>query len=150
MNFFFIPNNIYTIKFHITFLFYYICYFFWKKKCTIFSSVFSPISKVFRHKISHTFKHVFIYSSISPTDGFFILIFSLTMGLYCGLGMVYKYKKLGVTGIETIPNIEFWRDYPGLIKDGMAYFLSLVRSCLAKGGPPAAAGGGSGGGYSTV
>ena len=81
---------------------------------------------------------------------FFILIFSLTMGLYCGLGMVYKYKKLGVTGIETIPNIEFWRDYPGLIKDGMAYFLSLVRSCLAKGGPPAAAGGGSGGGYSTV
>merc|ERR1712072_1576330 len=61
---------------------------------------------------------------------FFILMFSLAMGSYCGVGMVYKYKKLGVTGIETLPNIEFWRDLPGLVKDGIAYFLAGVKQCL--------------------
>lgn len=78
---------------------------------------------------------------------FFITMFAIVMGLYCGIGMIWKYKKLGVTGIETIPNIEFWRDYPGLIKDGMAYFVKLVKQCLAKGGGPASS---AGGGYSTV
>jgi len=78
---------------------------------------------------------------------FFITALSITMSLYCGVGMVWKYKKLGVTGIETVPNIEFWRDLPGLIKDGIAYFLKLVKACLAKGGGPASS---AGGGYSTV
>lgn len=78
---------------------------------------------------------------------FFITMLSITMALYCGIGMVWKYKKLGVTGIETVPNIEFWRDLPGLIKDGIAYFLKLVKQCLAKGGGPAST---AGGGYSTV
>jgi hypothetical protein len=70
----------------------------------------------------------------------FIIIFCVLLVLYCGIGMFYKYKKLGVTGIETIPNVEFWRDYPSLVKDGIAFSISKVQACAARGGS----------GYSTV
>jgi hypothetical protein len=81
----------------------------------------------------------------------FIILFSCVLVLYCGIGMIWKYKKLGVTGIETIPNIEFWRDYPGLIKDGIAFTITKVKQCLAKGGQAAQSAGGSNGpSYSTV
>jgi len=84
----------------------------------------------------------------------FIILFSVAVVLYFGIGMVYKYKKLGVTGIETIPNIEFWRDYPGLIKDGIAFSVTKAKACAAKGGEAAASANtgtsGTGGNYSTV
>merc|ERR1711924_373062 len=38
----------------------------------------------------------------------FIICLSVLLVLYCGCGIFYKIKKLGVTGIEAIPNIEFW------------------------------------------
>lgn len=82
---------------------------------------------------------------------FFIICFAVSAFLYFSIGMVYKYKKLGVTGLESIPNIEFWRDLPGLVKDGIAFTVTKVRACIAKGGAPGGGGGGSsGGGYSTV
>jgi hypothetical protein len=71
----------------------------------------------------------------------FIICFSVLMVLYCGIGMFYKIKKLGVTGIEAIPNIEFWRDYPTIVKDGCSYSLATLNSCFSKG---------SGGSYSPV
>lgn len=64
----------------------------------------------------------------------FIISFGVATVLYCGGGMFYKYKKLGVTGIETVPNIEFWRDYPGLVKDGVAFSISKVMQCFGRSG----------------
>jgi len=64
----------------------------------------------------------------------FIILFSVALVLYCGVGAFYKYKKLGVTGIETIPNVEFWRDYPGLVKDGIAFSITKLKACASPGG----------------
>jgi|ERR1719424_855717 len=72
----------------------------------------------------------------------FIICFAVLMVLYCGIGMFYKIKKLGVTGIEAIPNIEFWRDYPTIVKDGCSFSMATLNSCFSKGG--------GGGGYSPV
>eukprot|EP00658_Telonema_sp_P-2_P035991 TRINITY_DN260_c0_g1_i6.p1 TRINITY_DN260_c0_g1~~TRINITY_DN260_c0_g1_i6.p1 ORF type:complete len:379 (-),score=83.74 TRINITY_DN260_c0_g1_i6:107-1243(-) len=47
----------------------------------------------------------------------FIICLAVMLVLYCGCGIFYKIKKLGVTGIEAIPNIEFWSDYPSVVKE---------------------------------
>ena len=36
--------------------------------------------------------------------------------LYIAIGMVCMYKLKGQTGVEAVPNIQFWRDLPGLLK----------------------------------
>lgn len=63
---------------------------------------------------------------------FNVCLLSLTI-LYCGIGAFYKYKKLGVTGLEMLPHIEFWRDLPGLVKDGILYTIAKARACVGKG-----------------
>ena len=37
---------------------------------------------------------------------------------YCGLGITYNRKKLGKEGIEAIPNLDAWKELPGLVKVG--------------------------------
>jgi len=64
----------------------------------------------------------------------FIICFAVLLVVYCGCGIFYKIKKLGVTGIEAIPNVEFWRDYPSLVKDGCSYSVATVMGCFGKGG----------------
>ena len=36
--------------------------------------------------------------------------------LYVAIGVAYNYKFKGQTGVEMVPNIEFWRSLPGLLK----------------------------------
>jgi len=36
--------------------------------------------------------------------------------LYVAIGMAYNYKFKGQTGVEMVPNIEFWRGLPSLLK----------------------------------
>jgi len=79
----------------------------------------------------------------------FIIILAASTVLYCGCGSAFKYKKLGVTGMEMLPQIEFWRDYPGLVKDGLAFTVAKIKACFRPGSGMAGSGG-AGGGYSTV
>eukprot|EP00656_Telonema_subtile_P051746 TRINITY_DN703_c0_g1_i3.p1 TRINITY_DN703_c0_g1~~TRINITY_DN703_c0_g1_i3.p1 ORF type:complete len:344 (+),score=33.26 TRINITY_DN703_c0_g1_i3:215-1246(+) len=71
----------------------------------------------------------------------FLICLAIFLVIYCGCGIFYKTKKLGVTGIEAIPNIEFWRDYPSIVKEGCGYSMATLLNCVGKG---------NGGGYSTV
>ncbi len=34
---------------------------------------------------------------------------------------MYNLKQNNLAGKEAIPNIEFWRAFPGLVQDGLAY-----------------------------
>lgn len=52
--------------------------------------------------------------------------------LYLIIGIIYKKQVMGVEGIDMIPHIGFWRQYPQLVIDGVEYAKIL-------------AGGGSGG-----
>eukprot|EP00808_Paulinella_micropora_P028555 g52695.t1 len=44
--------------------------------------------------------------------------------LYLAIGILYKRKTQGTTGVESIPNIEFWRALPQLVKDGVQFTMS--------------------------
>eukprot|EP01156_Anaeramoeba_ignava_P019337 Anaeramoba_ignava/a95577_11.p1 GENE.a95577_11~~a95577_11.p1 ORF type:complete len:168 (-),score=40.30 a95577_11:97-600(-) len=50
----------------------------------------------------------------------FIIIISCGSVLYCGIGIGYKgiFKKS--KGVNIIPNLTFWKDFPSLIGDGFA------------------------------
>jgi len=54
---------------------------------------------------------------------FIILALSLTL-VYIAAGCLYKNRKQGAHGIEACPQYEFWKDVPGLVKDGFRFTIS--------------------------
>jgi hypothetical protein len=62
----------------------------------------------------------------------FVIFFFVTAFVYFAGGALFlKYTK-GVSGVEMIPNHEFWADLPALVRDGCAYFVLSVRRCLGQ------------------
>ena len=54
----------------------------------------------------------------------FIIIVVVAIPIYILVGMAYQWKLKGkACGVEAIPNIEFWKDLPALIK---VKFCSLI------------------------
>jgi hypothetical protein len=51
----------------------------------------------------------------------FLFWIVLLLCLYFALGYVYNFKQNNLSGKEAIPNIEFWRSFPSLVQDGLAY-----------------------------
>lgn len=52
---------------------------------------------------------------------------ALELGIvYLIVGCVYKSQVLGAKGIEMIPHIGFWMEYPQLVTDGIQYTLQLA------------------------
>jgi hypothetical protein len=54
----------------------------------------------------------------------FIIILVVVIPVYIIVGCIYKWRVNGTSGIESCPNIEFWRDLPHLVKDGFSYTMS--------------------------
>lgn len=52
--------------------------------------------------------------------------------LYVVGGCVFKRQKQGTQGMESCPNIDFWRGLPGLVKDGCAFFLLQCKNMVAR------------------
>lgn len=46
----------------------------------------------------------------------FVTIYLVGFTVYCIAGVIYKWQKMGATGKEMIPNIDFWGDLPNLVK----------------------------------
>ena len=57
----------------------------------------------------------------------FLIIFFVGGAVYLAAGMLYKRQRMGVEGVEMVPNIDFWREVPGNIKDGVKFSISKVR-----------------------
>lgn len=55
------------------------------------------------------------------------IIFFCSTFLYIAIGMGIKYKKYDARGVDMIPNIDFWRELPGLMKDGFNFIVSKVK-----------------------
>jgi len=64
----------------------------------------------------------------------FIIILCVVFPVYVVGGCVYKSQKLGATGMDKCPNVEFWRDLPSLVKDGIRFFVAKVRGLCGGGG----------------
>eukprot|EP00927_Polykrikos_kofoidii_P057812 TRINITY_DN52002_c0_g1_i1.p1 TRINITY_DN52002_c0_g1~~TRINITY_DN52002_c0_g1_i1.p1 ORF type:complete len:358 (-),score=65.56 TRINITY_DN52002_c0_g1_i1:47-1120(-) len=50
----------------------------------------------------------------------------MIVAVYLIVGCGYKYQTQGARGVEMIPNIGFWNEYPILVGDGVRYLLILV------------------------
>jgi hypothetical protein len=55
----------------------------------------------------------------------------LFFGIYFVAGTAYNIKQNNLSGKEAIPNIEFWRTFPLLVMDGVAYSLKTLKSLIA-------------------
>ena len=64
----------------------------------------------------------------------FIILFLVSGAVYCFGGIAYKMHTLGVRGEEAIPHIEFWRELPGLIKEGLQFSQQRANE-LSQGAP---------------
>eukprot|EP00040_Diaphanoeca_grandis_P004546 m.29259 g.29259 ORF g.29259 m.29259 type:complete len:956 (+) comp16066_c0_seq1:86-2953(+) len=54
----------------------------------------------------------------------FILLFFISLTVYCGVGMGLNYRRTGGMsngGTPIIPHLSFWRELPGLISDGLRF-----------------------------
>lgn len=58
----------------------------------------------------------------------FLILFFVFLILYFVGGFVFKTKRKGTTGMESIPNIDIWRRVPGLIKDGCQYTSMMIKT----------------------
>jgi len=63
---------------------------------------------------------------------FVILVVSLAF-IYLVVGSIFNWKTKGASGIQMIPNYEFWMELPGLLKDGFSFLLHKI-SCGKFGG----------------
>ena len=41
--------------------------------------------------------------------------------------MYYRQKVTGASGWEAVPNVEFWTELPGLVKDGARYAAKVAK-----------------------
>ena len=86
----------------------------------------------------------------------FVLVVTVSFTVYMVAGILFKRFKLGIVEWrESIPNIDFWVELPGLVKDGCGFFVAKVYQLMGKGdgaytpiggnGTPASGGSGYGG-----
>lgn len=54
----------------------------------------------------------------------FLIIFFVSLFVYFAAGIGYNYYK-GAQGAELIPQVEFWKDLPFLVKDGVMFCVGL-------------------------
>jgi len=69
----------------------------------------------------------------------FLIVLLVVVILYCAGGFAYNFKKLGKKGLDAVPNIEFWKDFPSLVKEGCTFTINKIKGLR----------GGKSGGYST-
>eukprot|EP01133_Synstelium_polycarpum_P011627 gene11627-13575_t len=56
----------------------------------------------------------------------FIIILVVCSVVYVAGGAIFNFKVKGLRGAETIPNAAFWKDLPGLMKDGVFFIKSKI------------------------
>jgi len=67
---------------------------------------------------------VAVYTSLAcpPKDDSwgwtFIILFGVSVVLYLGVGIGWNIKQHGLRGAEAIPHLDFWKELPGLVKEG--------------------------------
>jgi len=81
----------------------------------------------------------------------FVIIVVVVLFTYFAVGISYNHFKLGLSGTEMVPNIAFWRDLPGLVKDGCMFTFTKIKALVQriKGDAPMAVSG-TGSSYETI
>jgi len=58
----------------------------------------------------------------------FLIMLMILIPLYVLGGCAFKHYRLGASGMEACPNVEFWRDLPSLVMDGVRFTMNKARS----------------------
>ena len=61
----------------------------------------------------------------------FLILFPVFTGLYFAGGFAYNYKYKELTGAEAVPQIEYWRELPGLVKEGCHFSYDHAMAFIA-------------------
>lgn len=59
--------------------------------------------------------------------GVLLILFLIGTFTYFTIGSIVRFMYLGARGIEVIPNLEFWKDLPGLVRDGVRFLRNGCR-----------------------
>jgi len=59
----------------------------------------------------------------------FIILSAVSITVYLGVGIGYKMHKYGVRGVEAVPHIDFWREVPYLVKEGLVFSQQRCQEC---------------------
>eukprot|EP01065_Artemidia_motanka_P036300 TRINITY_DN44206_c0_g1_i1.p1 TRINITY_DN44206_c0_g1~~TRINITY_DN44206_c0_g1_i1.p1 ORF type:complete len:305 (+),score=96.76 TRINITY_DN44206_c0_g1_i1:61-915(+) len=59
--------------------------------------------------------------------GIFLICFFCSAFVYVAAGVAYNYKVRELRGAQVIPNVDFWKDLPALVWDGMRFTGSSAR-----------------------
>jgi len=83
-------------------------------------------------KISITAKAACPHASGGGLSGgwVFVIFVLVATTVYVMGGCLYKHYRVGTQGMESCPNIDFWRKLPGLVKDGCRYFIGKCRQLV--------------------
>jgi len=65
--------------------------------------------------------------------GIIIIVVGIGFILYLAVGYLYNMKFKDRSGMEAVPNIDFWRSFPGLVVDGCKYAVNKVRGVSSGG-----------------
>jgi len=63
----------------------------------------------------------------------FLIILIVLIPVYVIAGCIVKRVRSGAQGIEACPNIDFWKELPGYIRDGFRFTWTKLRGCCGKG-----------------
>ena len=80
----------------------------------------------------------------------FLILFFVGAFVYLVGGILFNKYKRGLSGSELIPNIGFWRDLPGLVKDGCVFSFNKVRALCGGGRTGSLLSKGTGSTYETI
>lgn len=61
------------------------------------------------------------------TGGVLLILFLIGTFTYFSIGSIVRFMYLGARGIEVIPNLDFWKDLPGLVRDGVRFLQNGCR-----------------------
>eukprot|EP01133_Synstelium_polycarpum_P011626 gene11626-13573_t len=64
----------------------------------------------------------------------FVIILVVCSVVYIAGGAIFNFKVKGLRGAEVFPNSAFWKDLPGLMKDGIFFVKSKVTGSGGSGG----------------
>lgn len=70
-----------------------------------------------------------IHNSMNPYLGIFLITFTSATIIYTSLGCYYNYKKEKPKN-ELFPHLSFWKQIPGLVKDGIFYSIQTCNNNL--------------------
>ena len=60
----------------------------------------------------------------------FIIILIVVSFVYCVGGAMFMRYRRGASGVEMVPNWTFWKDLPGLVRDGCSFSWQKTRALI--------------------